>query len=128
LAKETELLGQALARLRQGDDPQGALRMLQSYSKTFPKGVFAAEAKTAQVDALLALGRKPQALTLLMRFDLAKWPRGTELRLLRAELLAGKGDCVAARKDFAIVLSNTKVAAVRARAERGQAQCTIAPQ
>lgn len=127
LTRETELLSQALSRLRQGNDPKGALQILDVYGKTFPNGVLTAEAKTARVDALLALGRKPQALALLMRFDLSTWPRGGELRLLRAELLADKGDCVSALKEFAAVLANTKVLTVRARAERGQARCITTP-
>jgi len=113
--------------LRQGNDPKGALQILDVYGKTFSNGVLTAEAKTARVDALLALGRKPQALALLMRFDLATWPRGGELRLLRAELLADKGDCVSALKEFAAVLANTKVLTVRARAERGQVRCITTP-
>ncbi len=41
---EAQLLGRALSRLRQDHDARGALKLLDQYASTFPRGVLASEA------------------------------------------------------------------------------------
>src|SRR6185369_14623188 len=64
-ASEAQLLGDALARLRQTRDPRGALALLDQYTRTYPRGVLASEARSARLEALLQLGDRRGALALL---------------------------------------------------------------
>jgi hypothetical protein len=121
---ESRLLGEALAALRHGHDPEAALRTLDRYEQRFPTGALALEASAARVDALLALGRRPQALARLEEMPLDRVPRGPELRTLRGELLAGRGDCDGAIADFSAVLNRAGApASVVERALYGRGSC-----
>jgi hypothetical protein len=102
---ESRLLAGALQELRQRRDPQAALRALDEYERRFPAGALAPEAAAARVDALLALGRRGQALERLEGLPLDRLPRGAELRALRGELRAGRGELGAALDDFSAVLA-----------------------
>jgi hypothetical protein len=102
---ESRLLADALSQLRQRREPARALRTLDDYERRFPKGTLMPEASAARIDALLALGRRGEALE---RLDaLAKidsLPRAAELRVLRGELRAGRGALPGAVSDFGAVL------------------------
>lgn len=99
--KESELLGKAMARLRQAHDPSGALTLLDSYHGQFPHGVLQPEADLLRVTALLNLGKRRDALAVLDPRPLADdTPRGMELRVMRGELRAEAGRCPAAIADF----------------------------
>jgi tetratricopeptide (TPR) repeat protein len=104
---ESRLLAEALTDLRQRRDPQDALRVLDEYEHRFPSGALAPEASAARIDALLALGRRAQALQRLETLSLERLPRGTELRVLRGELRAGRGELGGAVDDFSAVLALT---------------------
>ncbi|MGA9524115.1 MAG: hypothetical protein WBV82_21825, partial [Myxococcaceae bacterium] len=64
LAREASLLQEALRSLR-ADDPAGALEALDVRAREFPNGQLAAEANVARIDALVAAGRRGDALDLL---------------------------------------------------------------
>jgi tetratricopeptide (TPR) repeat protein len=102
---ESRLLATALQDLRQRHDAQAALAALDDYERRFPAGALAPEATAARIDALLALGRRAQALTRLEALSLDHLPRGAELRTLRGELRAGRGELGAALDDFTAVLA-----------------------
>jgi TolA-binding protein len=104
---ESRLLASALQDLRQRRDPKGALAALDDYERRFPSGALAPEAAAARVDALLALGRRGEALARLEALPLDRLPRGAELRALRGELRAGRGELGAALDDFSAVLAMT---------------------
>jgi hypothetical protein len=121
---ESRVLGDALTALRQRHDPERALRALDQYDERFPAGVLALEASAARVDALLALGRRGQALARLEEMPLARAPRGAELRVLRGELRAGRADCAGAIEDFSALLGGgNPPAAVVERALYGRGSC-----
>ncbi len=99
--RESELLGKAMARLRQAHDPSGALTLLDAYHGQFPQGVLQPEADLLRVTALLNLGKRRDALAVLdPRPLLDDTPRGMELRVMRGELRAEAGRCPAAIADF----------------------------
>jgi len=121
---ESRLLAGALQELRQRRDPQAALRALDEYERRFPAGALAPEAAAARVDALLALGRRGQALERLEGLPLDRLPRGAELRALRGELRSGRGELGAALDDFSVVLGMKGApASVVERALYGRGSC-----
>jgi hypothetical protein len=124
---ESRVLADALTALRQHHDPQRALRALDDYERRFPSGALAPEATAARIDALLALGRKGQALRRLETLSLDRLPRGTELRVLRGELRAGRGELGGALDDFDAVLASQDTGkapgAIVERALNGRGSC-----
>jgi hypothetical protein len=126
LAEETHLFRAALSRLRVARDPQGALALLDTYARSFPQGSYAGEVSVARVDALLASGRRADALAVLRSLPLATLPRRVELTVTRAELAAAAGDCFAARADFDAALGERLPAGLEERALFGRASCARA--
>lgn len=121
---ESRMLADALAALRQRHEPQQALRALDAYERRFPAGALAPEAAAARIDALLALGRRGQALERLDGLQLERLPRGAELRVLRGELRAGRGRLDEAVSDFSAVLAlSAAPPAVVERALYGRGSC-----
>lgn len=121
---ESRLLASALQDLRQHRDPQAALGVLDEYERRFPSGALAPEATAARIDALLALGRRAQALQRLEASSLDRLPRGAELRALRGELRAGRGELGGALDDFSVVLATKGApAGVVERALYGRGSC-----
>jgi hypothetical protein len=123
LAVESRLLGLALRELRQTHDARQALVRLDEYSARFPAGLLNEEAQAARVDALLLLGRRAEALTLLEKTTFTRLPRGGELTVLRGELRAASGRCRDALPDFAASVSNGSTAEVAERGLYGQGMC-----
>jgi hypothetical protein len=121
---ESRWLAGALQDLRQRHDAQAALAALDEYERRFPAGALAPEAAAARIDALLALGRRAQALSRLEALSLDRLPRGAELRTLRGELHAGRGALGAALDDFSAVLAlPTAPPSVVERALYGRGSC-----
>lgn len=121
---ESRLLAGALQDLRQRHDPQAALGVLDDYDRRFPTGALAPEAASARIDALLALGRRSQALERLEALSLDRLPRGAELRALRGELRAGRGELGGALDDFSAVLATrSPPSSVVERALYGRGSC-----
>jgi tetratricopeptide (TPR) repeat protein len=124
-SEETRLLLAATTRLRQRADAAGALADLEALLRLHPRGVLAPEARALQIEALLAAGRRDEALRALDAVDLQASPRGLELRLLRAELRA-RGSCARALDDFATVLRSSSLPRpLLERALRGRAACHL---
>ena len=125
LAEESRLLTLALRKLRQDNDPAGALVTLDEHARRFGTlGALAAEADTARVEALLRLGRHGDALVRLEGLALA--PAGSSRGLLaaRAELRAEQGRCTAAMIDFDRLLARAgEHDAIVERALHGRAGC-----
>jgi hypothetical protein len=126
LAEETRLFRAALSRLRVARDPEGALALLDGYARSFPQGSYAAEVSVARVDALLASGRRGDALAVLRSLPLATLPRRVELTVTRGELAAAADDCSAARADFDAALGERLPAGLEERALFGRASCARA--
>jgi hypothetical protein len=122
LAAESKLLEPAIYALRKERDAARALTLLGRYEAEFPHGVLSLEARVLRVDSLLALGRRSDALAALDVLPLDRVGRGTELRLVRAELRAS-ADCRSALSDFDLVLSRGASGAMEERALRGRALC-----
>ena len=97
---EPRLLADALASLRAQGDAKGALALLAEYRRRFPRGTLRSEARVAEVEALLSLDRRAEALRVLDGLVIERLPRGTEAGLLRAELRAEAGRCAEAIADF----------------------------
>jgi len=123
LAVESRLLGLALRELRQTHDAKQALVRLDEYAARFPAGLLNEEAQAARVDALLLLGRRAEALTLLEKTTFTRLPRGGELTVLRGELRAASGRCGDALRDFAASVSTGSTAEVAERGLYGQGMC-----
>jgi len=122
LAEEGELLGRALARLRQAHDPAGAIADLDRYASRFPNGVLHREAQTARVDALLMAGRSADARRVLSELTLGGDARDRELRLIRAELGADSTPATAL-EDFRAVWAAHPAGVTGERSLWGMAAC-----
>jgi hypothetical protein len=127
---EAALMARAFRSLRGEHDPAGALSLLDTHASRFPAGRLAAEASLARVEALLALGRRGEALAVLDRdaggrglvAGSAAGERGRERALLRGELRAEAGRCTEAIADFAAA-DHDAPAEIVARALWGRAAC-----
>jgi hypothetical protein len=121
---EPRLVAAALARLRVDNDATGALALLAEHRRRFPDGALAPEAKMAEVEALLALHRRGEALRTLDGLALGRMSRGDALAVLRAELRAGAGRCGEAIADFdRCAVPDRCPADSEARALYGRAVC-----
>lgn len=123
LLAESKMLGKALHQLHQVHDATAALSTLSAYETTFPGGLLGEEARAAQVDALLMLERRDQALAMLDQSTFARLARGGELRAVRGELRASHGRCSEAVADFTWALSHQPTAGTMERALYGRAAC-----
>jgi hypothetical protein len=124
LSLESVALGRALTKLRRERDPSAALVLFDQYAAEFPNGALRLESRVARIDALLALGRKSQALVELGGLPLERVARGPELRLLRAELWAER-DCQRALSDFDALLAGSTSGTIAERALHGRAACRL---
>jgi hypothetical protein len=97
---EPRLLADALASLHAQGDAKGALALLAEHRRRFPNGALRSEARVAEVEAMLSLDRRSEALRVLDGLVIERMPRGTELGVLRAELRAQAGRCADAIVDF----------------------------
>ncbi len=80
------------------------------------------EATLLRVDALMALGKRELALSVLDRLSLDDRPRGQELQLLRGELRAESARCSEAIHDFTVALGGAR-GPLEERALYGRATC-----
>jgi hypothetical protein len=118
------LLADALASLRARGDATGALALLAEHRRRFPSGALRAEARVAEVEALLSLDRRADALRLLDGLVIERMPRGAELAVLRAELRAQAGRCAEAIIDFDRCAATASCGpAAEERALFGRASC-----
>ena len=121
IESDARLLAQALRKLRQEHDARGALALLDRYAQRFLAGRLAPEAALGRVEALMALGRRQEALRLLE--STPAMPLGRETTLLRGELRASAGRCREANGDFGATLSVPPRDALDDRALFGRAFC-----
>jgi tetratricopeptide (TPR) repeat protein len=82
------MLGQALRRLRTDHDAAAALEILNRHAVSFPHSPLASERSVLEVEALLALGHREEALARLDRMSLDNTPRSAERHVVRGELRA----------------------------------------
>jgi hypothetical protein len=101
-----------------------ALDLLDEHRDRYPGGLLRAEADLLRVETLVALDRRPDALTLLESLPLPSSPRGAELQVLRGELRAARS-CPRARADFDDLLGRAIAPPVAERALRGRAICQL---
>jgi hypothetical protein len=97
---EAQLLAGALSRLRQADDPRGALALLDQYARTYPRGLLQSEALSARLEAVIKLDDRKTALRLLDGRPTFAGRLGADLLLTRAELRASAGRYADAVADF----------------------------
>jgi tetratricopeptide (TPR) repeat protein len=100
LAAEQSLLGQALKALREGHDAPAALALLGQHAERFTAPALAAEAAALRVEALLTLGRRSEALSILDEAPIGSLPRPAERLVVRGELRAGEERWREAKQDF----------------------------
>lgn len=105
IAVEQALLGQAMRMLRAGHDARTALALLAQHAERFPKGALDSEATMLRIEALLALGQRDEALSLLDRISLVSLPNRGEQLVVRGELRAANQRWQEAKRDFDDVLS-----------------------
>ena len=120
IAVEQSLLGQAMRMLRDGHDARTALALLAQHAERFPRGALASEATMLRIEALLALGRRDEALSVLDRVPLASLPNRDEQLVVRGELRAADGRWRAAEQDFDEVLRERGLPAASVRARNIQ--------
>jgi hypothetical protein len=128
LSKESQLLRTAIAGLERRD-AAGALQDLDRHRAQFPNGALREEANVLRVNALLAIGKRAEALVLLEDLEtggLARFARASELRILHAELLAEASRCSEALPLFESSLTPSLEEPIRERALYGRASCRAA--
>jgi len=108
IAVEQALLGDILKLIRAEHNPKAALALLDEHAGRFPESVLAPEAGMFRVEALLALGRKEEALSVLDSLPLAAMPSRNERLVLRGELRSAAGRWSDARADFETLLTIPK--------------------
>ena len=118
LAQEVEAIAEGVRRLRREHDPAGALAALDRYRARFPTGALARESQRLSGEALVALGRRREALALI---EALGGDGDLELQLARAELSI-PGRCQRALADFDAVVAAAP-AALLERALHGRARC-----
>ena len=128
IAEEAVLLGTALRKLRQDNDPGAALALLDKHAARFAAaGALGAEAKQTRIEALLRLGQHGPALTLLDTLTPAASGPGRELLATRGELRSRAGRCAEALADFETLLAasagTSSGDAIAERALYGRAGC-----
>jgi len=82
------MLGQALRSLRADHDATGALEILDRHAALFPRSPLSSERSVLEVEALLALGRRDEALIRLDGMSFDNIPRSAERHVVRGELRA----------------------------------------
>jgi hypothetical protein len=128
IAVEQALLGQAMRMLRDGHDARSALALLAQHAERFPKGALHAEEDMLRIEALLALGKRDEALGILDRVSIASLPNRDEQLVVRGELRAAKQRWREAKQDFDEALeahvlpaTSAKARAIQERALWGRA-------
>lgn len=116
IAVEQALLGQAVKMLRDSHDARAALALLAQHAERFPHGALASEATMLRIEALLALGRQGEALSVLDRVPLASLPNRDEQFVVRGELRAANRRWREAEQDFNETLRARGLPAARAKA------------
>ena len=123
LREEARLLRQAIHSLRVAGRPAEALAQVAEHRRRFPAGALGADAQMLRVEALLALGRRNEALVALDDYRLAGEGSGRSLQVTRAELLADRS-CAQAIAAFDDLLNDPASALTTIeRAQRGRAVC-----
>jgi tetratricopeptide (TPR) repeat protein len=116
------MLGQAMRRLRNDHDPAGAIEVLTRHAALFPQSPLASERSVLEVEALLALGRRDEALLRLDCMPLDNTPRSAERYVVRGELRARARRWSEAGADFDQAMAHSKGSpASRERALWGRA-------
>ena len=121
---EPRLLAEARTRLQAGHDARGALALIAEHQRRFPRGALALEARITEVESLVALGRRSEALAVLELLSLDALPRAAEIGVLRAELRAEAGRHRDAITDFTACADGARCRPETAeRALYGRASC-----
>jgi hypothetical protein len=124
LGAEARLLRRAIESLHHDKDPRGALAILDEHRATYPSGRLRANADLLRIEALLAIGRRGEALALLESLPLDDGPRADDLLVVRGELRAD-ADCRGAIRDFDEALARALPDELAERALRGSAVCRL---
>jgi hypothetical protein len=79
--------------------------VLEEYSTRGPRGTLATEGQVARADALLLLGRRGEALSVMDGLDASGGALEARLRLSRAELRLEAQRCQDAHSDFTTIVT-----------------------
>jgi len=102
------MIAQAMRSLRNDHDPAGALEILTRHAALFPQSPLGSERSVLEVEALLALGHRNEALVRLDRMSLDNTPRSAERYVVRGELRARAQRWSEAGVDFDQALAHGK--------------------
>jgi tetratricopeptide (TPR) repeat protein len=122
VAAETALVKAAMSDLRAGDSAR-ALARLDERDRAFPAGVLRREAEMVRVEALVASGRRTEALARLEALPASELSRRLDLRVAKGELLASTNRCEDATGELDQALRANPPAALTERAEYARAVC-----
>jgi hypothetical protein len=125
-AEEARLLQLVFHELRSETSAADiALTTLDDYDRRFPSGLLRGEARLARVEALLALGRRAEALAVLEAWREGGVALTRRARVTRGELRGDVGRCADADGDFAAVLTTSPDDEWAGRALYGRASCAL---
>jgi hypothetical protein len=124
-ATEAQLVARALSRLRQANDPAGALVLLDQYARVFPRGILESEALSARLEAVIQMDDRKTALRLLDGRSAFAGRLGWQQLLTRAELRTSAGRHADGLSDFNRLLAPSGLTAPGdlERALYGRAVC-----
>jgi hypothetical protein len=122
---EAQLVARALSRLRQANDPAGALVLLDQYARVFPRGILESEALSARLEAVIQMDDRKTALRLLDGRSAFAGRLGWQQLLTRAELRTSAGRHADGLSDFNRLLAPSGLTAPGdlERALYGRAVC-----
>lgn len=101
-------LSETIHLLRKERMPAAALRLLDGHEPELAKAGFGHEALILRVEALLALGRRAEALRVLDSASLTDVAASRVLLITRGELRAAANRCTDGLADFDLVLARSK--------------------
>jgi tetratricopeptide (TPR) repeat protein len=107
-SEEARWLAESIRSLRTDHKPEVALALLDRHAAALDQSPLVHEAMLLRVEALLALKRSDEALSLLDRKSLSNVAASRTLLLARAELRAAAGRCADSLADFDLVLSRAQ--------------------
>ncbi len=119
---EADLLAKAISSLRRDHDAKAALLHVAAYDSRARSGAFDAEIRRIELQALLQLDRRAEALALLDQLHAPSERSNEELKVVRGELRSSAGRCVEALRDFEAVIATTSMDLAE-RALYGRASC-----
>ena len=123
--EDAQTLAEAFRLIRRAGEPGLALELLERHAPELRAGSLSGEASVARAEALVALGRRADALAILETMSLSGSGVDRPLLVARGELRAEAGRCQTSLSDFTMVIGADRRDGFEERALQGRATCRL---